>query len=103
MFRQGARFIRETPSYTAVWWCDDKEMRGIVRPWRVFRGWSGTAVLLVCALVSVLLVVFVAQNFIVVEVRLLRWELDVRLSWAIVTATVLGASLGMIATRMMSR
>lgn len=74
-----------------------------MRPWRVFRGWLGTAVLVVCAAVSMLLVVFVAQNFIVVEVRLLRWEIDVRLAWALVLAGAIGFGIGVLAGRVTSR
>ena len=82
---------------------EESRDRAIVRPWRVFRGWSGTGRLVVCAFVSLMLVVFVAQNFIVVEVRLLRWAIDVRLSWALVATTLLGMSLGIIITRILSR
>ena len=74
-----------------------------MRPWRVFRSWTGTALLVLCAFVSLLLVVCVAQNFIVVEVRLLRWEIDIRLSWALVVTTLLGMSIGVIITRLLSR
>lgn len=74
-----------------------------MRPWRWLRNWSGTGVLVVWALLSVLLVVFVAQNFIVVEVRLLRWELDLRLAWAIVVAIVAGFAVGVFAAKVISR
>ncbi len=74
-----------------------------MRPWRIFRGWLGTAVLVGCAVVSVLLVVFVAQNFIIVEVRLLRWEINVRLAWALVLASAIGFGIGVLAARATSR
>lgn len=84
-------------------WIGSLRSRVIVRPWRVFRSWSGTMLLVLCAVVAVLLVVFVAQNFIVVEVRLLRWEIDIRLSWALVAASLLGMTVGIIITRVLSR
>jgi uncharacterized integral membrane protein len=52
------------------------------------------------ALVAVLLVVFVAENFVVVEVRLLLWRIDVRLAWALLLAGLLGFVLGLLAPRL---
>jgi uncharacterized integral membrane protein len=46
------------------------------------------------AIALVLLVIFVAQNFVVVEVRLLFWRIDLRLAWALVIIGVCGALVG---------
>jgi uncharacterized integral membrane protein len=46
------------------------------------------------AIVLVLLIVFVLQNGDQVQVRLIAWDLDLRLAWALLIAAVFGAVLG---------
>jgi uncharacterized integral membrane protein len=62
------------------------------------RNWTLRLVLL--ALAMVLLVVFVAENFVVVEVRLFFWETDARLAWALLVAALLGFVIGLLLPRM---
>lgn len=52
------------------------------------------------ALLLVLFVTFVAENFIVVEVRVLFWRSDIRLAWALVIAGLLGFGLGLLFPRL---
>lgn len=59
---------------------------------RLFDDWTVRLVLI--AVTLVLLVIFVAQNFVVVEVRLLFWRVDIRLAWAMVIFWALGCIIG---------
>jgi len=58
--------------------------------------WSriSTPRLVVSAAVLVLLVFFVAENFEVVEVRLILWQSKLRLAWALLFAGALGFAAG---------
>jgi uncharacterized integral membrane protein len=62
------------------------------------RNW--TLRLVIWAIAMVALVVFVAENFIIVEVRLLAWRVDIRLAWALVLAALLGFVIGLLAPRL---
>lgn len=62
------------------------------------RSW--TLRLVALAVVMVLLVLFVAENFVVVEVRLLLWRGEVRLAWALLLAALLGFLIGVLASRL---
>jgi uncharacterized integral membrane protein len=62
------------------------------------RSW--TARLIAFAVVAMLLVGFVAQNFVTVEVRLLLWRVESRLAWALLLAGALGFILGLLAPRL---
>jgi hypothetical protein len=46
--------------------------------------------LVAAAAVLALLVLFVADNFVVVQVRLLRWQVNIRLGWALLIAAASG-------------
>lgn len=59
---------------------------------RLLDDW--TVRLALTAIALVLLVIFVAQNFVVVEVRLFAWRVDIRLAWALVIVGTLGALIG---------
>ena len=52
------------------------------------------------AAVLALLVLFVAENFVVVEVRLVLWRAEVRLAWALLLAGALGFLLGWLLPRL---
>ncbi len=60
--------------------------------WR--RRWTIRLVLAAASLS--LLTFFAAANYILVEVRLIGWQGDVRLSWALLSAVALGVVLGVI-------
>jgi len=57
---------------------------------------SWTFRLVVAAIILATLVVFIAENFVVVEVRLIVWRTDIRLAWALLLASLLGFSLGLL-------
>lgn len=63
-------------------------------------GGSWTLRLPLFALLLVLFVAFVAENFIVVEVRVLFWRSDIRLGWALLIAGLLGFGLGLLFPRL---
>lgn len=60
----------------------------------------GTIRLMVWAVALALLVLFVAENFIVVEVRLIFWRTSTRLAWALLIAAVLGFLTGWLLPRL---
>ncbi len=62
------------------------------------RRW--TPRLVAWAAVLVLLVVFVAENFEVVEVRLIFWRIETRLAWALLIAGLLGVAVGWLLPRL---
>jgi uncharacterized integral membrane protein len=62
--------------------------------------WNWTIRLVVLAVAMVLLVVFVAENFLVVEVRLFFWKTDARLAWALIVAALLGFVIGLLVPRL---
>jgi uncharacterized integral membrane protein len=60
--------------------------------WR--RRWTIRLVLTAAALV--VMTYFAAANYVLVEVRLIVWQGDIRLSWALLSAVALGVVLGVI-------
>lgn len=52
------------------------------------------------ALLLALSVIFVAENFVVVEVRFFFWRTDARLAWALLIAGALGFGLGLLTARL---
>lgn len=64
---------------------------------RVRRDW--TARLVAWALVLALLVAFIAQNFESVEVRVLLFEAEMRLAYALLFAAALGFGVGLLFPR----
>ena len=64
------------------------------------RGWAWTPRLVAWALALALLVLFVAENFEVVEVRLIVWRTEARLAWALLIAGALGFVLGLLLPRL---
>ena len=76
-----------------------KETEAIER--RVRRDW--TARLVTFALVLVLLVAFIAQNFETVEVRVLLFEAEMRLAYALLLAAALGFGVGLLFPRLRRR
>ena len=60
--------------------------------WR--RRWTVRLVLAAAALV--VMTYLAAANYIIVEIRLIGWQGDVRLSWALFGAIVFGVLLGVV-------
>ena len=52
------------------------------------------------ATVLVLLVLFIAENFVVVEVRIITRQVEIRLAWALLIAAGLGIVLGLLLPRL---
>ena len=65
---------------------------------RAQRNW--TIRLVAFAVVALLLVIFIIENFVVVEVRLLLWRTEARLAWALLLAGALGFVLGLLFSRL---
>ncbi len=65
-----------------------------------WRSWRWTAKLALIAVVFTLLTVFVADNFVIVETRLLFWSLETRLAWSLLLAAILGFFMGLLAARL---
>lgn len=65
---------------------------------RARRNWTVRVVSFAVLLAA--LVVFVAQNFVVVEVRLLLWHTEARLAWSLLAAGALGFGLGLLFPRL---
>ncbi len=59
-----------------------------------------TTRLVVWAVALTLLAIFIAQNFVMVEVRVLFWRADLRLAYALLGAGVLGFVLGWLLPRL---
>jgi len=59
-------------------------------------GGKWTLRLVLFALLLAALVVFVAENFVVVEVRLFLWRVEARLAWSLLFAGTLGFGLGLL-------
>lgn len=47
-----------------------------------------------------LAVLFVAENFVIVEIRLVTWELQARLAWAMLVSGGLGIVAGLLLPRL---
>lgn len=76
----------------------DVEGQEVPRPRRWKRRWTVRLVLV--AAVLLLLTLFVAANYVLVEVRLIFWEGQVRLAWALVVAWFSGVILTLAAMRL---
>jgi uncharacterized integral membrane protein len=63
-------------------------------------GGNWTLRLPLAALLLALSVIFVAENFVVVEVRFFIWRTDARLAWALLIAGALGFGLGLLTPRL---
>lgn len=76
------------------------EDRGQWRPGRATRvvGW-----LVLVAVALSLLVLFIADNFVVVEIRVFTLHRPVRLAWALLLAFGTGLALGALAMRLWRR
>ncbi len=55
--------------------------------------------LVLVAVLMILLVLFVADNFVLVEIRLLIFRIHMRLAWALLLALLGGAAIGFLAGR----
>ena len=69
------------------------------RTWRHRHRW--TIRLVAAATLLAALTLFAAANFALVELRLVFWNGDVRLSWALFGAVGLGLLIGLIAPRLL--
>ncbi|MFH1559930.1 MAG: hypothetical protein ABID84_00740 [Chloroflexota bacterium] len=67
-----------------------------------WQTWGGAGKLALIAICFTLLVVFAAENFVVVEVRLIAFSLETRLVWAVLLAAALGFSVGLLTARFRS-
>jgi uncharacterized integral membrane protein len=54
---------------------------------------------MVLAIVLALVVIFVAENFVVIELRLITMAVQVRLAWAVLIAAGLGVVIGLLLPR----
>lgn len=61
------------------------------------RNW--TLRLAAVAITLALVVVFIAENFVIVELRLVTWEIQIRLAWAVLVAGGLGIVAGLLLPR----
>jgi uncharacterized integral membrane protein len=68
-----------------------------MRPWQTWRGAAALAVIAICL---TLLTLFVADNFGVVEVRLVFLTLKTRLAWSLLLAAALGFTIGLLTARL---
>ena len=65
------------------------------------RAWRGrwTVRLVVVAILLALIATFIAQNYEVVEVRLLFWRTDLRLAWTVLLTALIGIVTGWLLPR----
>jgi uncharacterized integral membrane protein len=63
-------------------------------PW---RRW--TPRLVIAAVLLALLAIFIAQNYVTVEVRILFWSTEMRLAWTLLLATLIGIVVGWLLPR----
>ncbi len=81
----------------AEWMSRAKEGGGVSG---VVRGWcAGSCWLVLAAVGLALLVFFIADNFVLVDVRLFTFQRRMRLAWALVIAFAVGALFGAVASR----
>ena len=66
--------------------------RLIIPQW---RSWRWAIRLALIALSFSLLTAFVADNFVMVETRLIVWKFETRLAWSLLLAAVLGFWIGL--------
>jgi len=55
--------------------------------------------LVIAALLSILLVLFVLDNFVLIEIRLVNARIQMRLAWAVLISVLAGGALGFLAGR----
>ena len=77
--------------------------REAVRRWRPGRATRIVGWLVLAALTLSLLVLFIADNFVVVEVRLFTVHRPVRLAWALLLAFGSGLVMGALVVRLWRR
>src|SRR5687767_1295571 len=82
--RQTACPRRCTAPMSAAWWRRAMGEHG--RPERRLP----TGRLVLCAIALGLLVLFIAQNFLTVEIRFIVGRVQTRLAWALIIAAILG-------------
>lgn len=71
--------------------------QGSVPPW---QSWRLVASLAMLAAGFTILTVFVAANFVVVELSFIVFRLDIRLGWVLFGAAGLGFCIGLLAVRL---
>ncbi len=69
------------------------------RWWRLGRGTRVVCWLVLAAAGLALLVFFIADNFVLVDVRLFTFQRQIRLAWALLIAFAVGALFGAVASR----
>ncbi|MFO8100552.1 MAG: hypothetical protein R6U37_00035 [Dehalococcoidia bacterium] len=74
------------------------EYKRVISP--QWQSWRWVAKLAFIAFFFTLLTVFVADNFIMVEMHLILWSLETRLAWSLLLAAILGFSIGMLVARL---
>lgn len=67
------------------------------------RGRKWTYRLLIVAITLALVVLFIAENFVVVELRLVTGQVEMRLAWAVLIAGGLGVVIGLLLSRLWRR
>jgi len=65
-----------------------------------WQSWRWTARLALVAIFFSALTVFVADNFVMVEMHLVFWTLETRLAWSLLLAAGLGFSIGLLVARL---
>ena len=77
----------------------DRSPRGGWHTWRHRHRW--TVRLVVTATLLAALTLFAAANFVLIELRLVFWNGDVRLSWGLLGAGAIGFLLGLLVPRLL--
>jgi len=75
----------------------DLKQRIRIPPW---LSWRWTITLALAAVCFTLITVFVAENFVVVKVRLIFFRVETRLAWSLLFAATLGFLLGLLTARL---
>lgn len=65
-----------------------------------WKTWRWTVTMALIAVCLTLLTLFIADNFVVVEVRLIFFKLKMRLAWSLFFAAVLGFVIGVLTDRL---
>ena len=74
------------------------DFRRILSP--QWQSWRWTVKLALIAIFFTSLTVFVADNFVMVEMRLVFWSLETRLAWSLLLAAGLGFWIGLLVARL---